>query len=148
MHAILVDWLLEISEDYGLGSTTFCLSVHLLDQYLARGPPVPKLRFQLLGCSCLLIAAKMEEMSIPSVEDFLRTADYCFSARDLFLMEIDVLKCLDYNVASFPTRRYFLLRYLRAAGLQAGACCRECSFASMLVDLSMQVHVTHIFIHK
>lgn len=133
----------------------------MLDLYLARGPVVHKLKFQLLGCACLLLASKLEQMAVrachynvfkesyvnvvylqsPTVEEIVRTADYCFTDQQLCEMEICVLQLLDFDIASIPTRQYFLNRFMKAASLEKDKFPREYSFASMLIDLSMQVMV-------
>jgi hypothetical protein len=64
MHCTLVDWLVEMCNDRGIQSTTLCLSIHIMDEYLRREANVPTHRFQLLGCACLILAAKLEQVAV------------------------------------------------------------------------------------
>ena len=63
MRAILVDWLIDVTDEYLIQTSTLFLTVHLIDKVICR-IPVQKNRFQLIGCACLLIASKMEEVQV------------------------------------------------------------------------------------
>ena len=64
MHITLIDWLVKVCVERGLESSTLCLTVHLIDTYMHREPAVPTHRFQLLGCTCLMLAAKLEQVKV------------------------------------------------------------------------------------
>lgn len=66
MRAILVDWLVEVCQEYRLVSDTLFLAVSYLDRYLSL-VPVSRSRLQLVGVTCLLLAAKYEEIYAPQV---------------------------------------------------------------------------------
>jgi hypothetical protein len=57
-----VDWLVDIAEEFKLQRATLYLSVRLLDRALDV-LPMRREKLQLLGCACVLIAAKLEEVS-------------------------------------------------------------------------------------
>jgi hypothetical protein len=57
MRAILVDWLVDVAEEYHLCAETLFLSVNYLDRYLALAPPVARQELQLVGMACCFIAA-------------------------------------------------------------------------------------------
>ena len=59
MRAILVDWLVEVQENFELYHETLYLAVKLADFFLQNNP-VPKEQLQLVGATCLLIACKIE----------------------------------------------------------------------------------------
>ena len=59
MRAILVDWLIEVQENFELYHETLYLSVQLTDRYLSV-TEVCKEYLQLVGATCMLIAAKFE----------------------------------------------------------------------------------------
>ena len=63
MRMVLVDWMIDVCEDNKMGANTLYLAVHLLDQLL-RGFPIKRIQFQLLGCTCLYIAAKYDESEV------------------------------------------------------------------------------------
>ena len=53
MRAILLDWLIEVSEVYRLHRETFYLAVDFIDRYLSVTSDLPKTRLQLIGeCPC------------------------------------------------------------------------------------------------
>ena len=59
MRTILVDWLIEVQENFELFHETLYLSVRLVDLYLSRRE-VKREFLQLVGATCLLIASKFE----------------------------------------------------------------------------------------
>lgn len=63
MRRVLVDWMFDISQEYHAQPTTLYLSVTLLDRALDK-LAVRREKFQLLGCVCFLIAAKIEEVQV------------------------------------------------------------------------------------
>ena len=59
MRTILVDWLIEVQENFELFHETLYLAVKLADLYLMRRE-VKREYLQLVGATCMLIAAKFE----------------------------------------------------------------------------------------
>lgn len=55
MRGILVDWLVEVSEEYKLQSDTLYLTVSYIDRFLTANV-LTRQRLQLLGVSSMLIA--------------------------------------------------------------------------------------------
>nr|ADR30030.1 cyclin E splice variant 5 [Bombyx mori] len=70
MRAILLDWLNEVCEVYKLHRETFHLTVDYVDRYLSNTEDVQKGRLQLIGITCLFIAAKVEEVYPPKIAEF------------------------------------------------------------------------------
>ncbi|RZR94731.1 hypothetical protein BHM03_00023489 [Ensete ventricosum] len=71
MRAILVDWLVEVAEEYKLVSDTLFLTVSYIDRFLSFNA-INRHRLQLLGVSSMLIASynkKMEECTGYKVSD-------------------------------------------------------------------------------
>lgn len=56
MRAILVDWLVEVAQEYKLLSDTLYLAVHYIDRYLS-SHKLNRNKLQLLGVSCMLVAS-------------------------------------------------------------------------------------------
>ena len=56
MRAVLVDWLVEVTEEYRLVPETLYHAVQLVDRCLSLFS-IHRTRLQLLGCSALLVAA-------------------------------------------------------------------------------------------
>ena len=59
MRTILVDWLIEVQENFELFHETLYLAVKLADLYLMKRE-VKREYLQLVGATCMLIAAKFE----------------------------------------------------------------------------------------
>jgi len=56
MRSILVDWLIEVSEEYKLNTETIFLAVNYIDRFLSY-MSVQRARLQLVGTACMFIAA-------------------------------------------------------------------------------------------
>ncbi|XP_066311749.1 cyclin-A1-1-like [Miscanthus floridulus] len=113
MRAILIDWLVEVAEEYRLVPDTLYLTVNYIDRYLS-GNEINRQRLQLLGVSCMLIAAKYEEICAPQVEEFCYITDNTYFRDEVLDMEASVLKYLKFEMTA-PTAKCFLRRFARAA---------------------------------
>ena len=56
MRSILVDWLVEVTEEYRLHTETLFLAVNYIDRFLSH-MAVLRPKLQLVGAACMLIAA-------------------------------------------------------------------------------------------
>ncbi|EAY83668.1 hypothetical protein OsI_38893 [Oryza sativa Indica Group] len=112
MRAILVDWLVEVADEYKLVADTLYLAVSYLDRYLS-AHPLRRNRLQLLGVGAMLIAAKYEEISPPHVEDFCYITDNTYTRQEVVKMESDILKLLEFEMGN-PTIKTFLRRFTRS----------------------------------
>ncbi|KAK7351609.1 hypothetical protein VNO77_11184 [Canavalia gladiata] len=106
MRGILVDWLVEVADEYKLLPDTLHRSVSFVDRFLSVNP-VSKSRLQLLGVSSMLIAAKYEEINPPGVDEFCSITDNTYKKTDVVKMEADVLKSLNFEMGN-PTVNTFL----------------------------------------
>ncbi|GBG78114.1 hypothetical protein CBR_g26051 [Chara braunii] len=113
MRGILIDWLVEVAEEYKLMSDTLYLTISYVDRYLTSNI-VPRSRLQLLGVACMLIAAKYEEIYAPQVEEFCYITDNTYRREEVLEMERSVLKNLRFELTT-PTIKSFLRRFLRSA---------------------------------
>ncbi|BAT82102.1 hypothetical protein VIGAN_03205900 [Vigna angularis var. angularis] len=113
MRAILIDWLVEVAEEYRLVPDTLYLTVNYIDRYLS-GNAMNRQRLQLLGVSCMMIASKYEEICAPEVEDFCYITDNTYLKEELLRMESAVLNYLKFEMTA-PTVKCFLRRFVRAA---------------------------------
>lgn len=99
MRAILLDWLIEVCEVYRLHRETFYLAVDYIDRYLSSTSDLPKTRLQLIGVTCLFIAAKIEEIYPPKVADFAYVTDGACAEEEILKMELCVLKSLNWGLS-------------------------------------------------
>ncbi|TVU46179.1 hypothetical protein EJB05_05698, partial [Eragrostis curvula] len=113
MRSILVDWLVEVAEEYKLVSDTLYLTVSYIDRFLS-SKALNRQKLQLLGVSAMLIASKYEEISPPNVEDFCYITDNTYTKQEVVKMESDVLNVLKFELGS-PTIKTFLRMFIRSA---------------------------------
>lgn len=113
MRSILIDWLVEVSEEYRLVPDTLYLTVHLIDRFLSENY-IEKQKLQLLGVTCMLIASKYEEICAPRVEEFCFITDNTYAKEEVVKMESLVLNFLGFQLAA-PTTKKFLRRFVQAA---------------------------------
>lgn len=112
MRSILVDWLVEVAEEYKLLPQTLYLTVNYIDRFLSV-MSVRREKLQLVGTACMLIASKFEEIYPPEVSEFVYITDDTYPAKQVLKMESLVLKTLNFDV-SVPTILNFLERFLKA----------------------------------
>ncbi|KAK6916368.1 Cyclin, C-terminal domain [Dillenia turbinata] len=112
MREILIDWLVEVAGEYRLTSDTLYLAVSFIDRFLS-SHAISRGRLQLLGVSCMLVAAKYEETCTPHVEDFCYITDNTYTKDEVVDMEEKVLKFLNHDMGT-PTIKTFLRSFSRA----------------------------------
>lgn len=114
MRSILVDWQVEVQENFELNHETLYLAVKLVDHYLAR-VAVPREQLQLVGATALFIACKFDERCPPMLDDFLYICDDAYAKTDLILMEQRIVRAVNFDLG-IPLTYRFLRRYAK--------CCR------------------------
>jgi cyclin A len=110
MRAILVDWLVEVAEEYKLHSQTLYLAVSYIDRFLSK-MSVLRNKLQLVGTASMLVAAKFEEIHPPEVDEFVYITDDTYTKKQVLKMEYLLLNVLKFDLAS-PTVVNFLQRYI------------------------------------
>ncbi|BAT82616.1 putative cyclin-A3-1 isoform X2 [Vigna umbellata] len=111
MRGVLVDWLVEVAEEYKLVSDTLYFCVAYIDRFLSLNV-LSRQRLQLLGVAAMLIASKYEEIKPPEVEDFCYITDNTYSKEEVVNMEAEILKALRFELGG-PTVKTFLRRFCR-----------------------------------
>ncbi|CAL5436761.1 unnamed protein product [Camellia sinensis] len=91
MRAILVDWLVEVSEEYELHSDTLHLSISYSDRFLSTND----------------LNRKYEKINHPPVDEFCYLTDNAYTEKEVVKMEADILKHIKFEVGS-PTIMTFL----------------------------------------
>lgn len=113
MRGILVDWLVEVGQEYRLASDTLFLSVAYLDRFLSL-VDVKRNKLQLVGVACVLIASKYEEIYAPQVDEFCYITDNTYTRAQVLACEKEVLDVLGFDLTQ-PTIKTFLRRFIKAA---------------------------------
>ncbi|KAI4896824.1 hypothetical protein NFI96_029284 [Prochilodus magdalenae] len=111
MRAILVDWLVEVQENFELNHETLYLAVKMTDHYLAV-VQASRESLQLIGSTAMLIACKFEERLPPCVDDFLYICDDAYKRSQIITMEENILQALNFEI-NIPVAYRFLRRYAK-----------------------------------
>ncbi|XP_017835217.2 G1/S-specific cyclin-E [Drosophila busckii] len=98
MRAILLDWLIEVCEVYKLHRETYYLAFDYLDRYLHVARKVQKTQLQLIGITCLFMAAKVEEIYPPKICEFAYVTDGACTEHDILQNEKLLLQALDWDI--------------------------------------------------
>uniref|UniRef100_A0A8C9Y3V1 G2/mitotic-specific cyclin-B2 n=1 Tax=Sander lucioperca TaxID=283035 RepID=A0A8C9Y3V1_SANLU len=136
MRAILIDWLVEVQENFELYHETLYLAVKMADHYLSK-TPVHRELLQLVGSTAMLIASKFEERSPPCVDDFLYICDDAYKREEIISMEASILQALSFDI-NIPIPYRFLRRYAKCvnAGMDTLTLARYyCEMSLMEMEL-------------
>ncbi|XP_060887724.1 G2/mitotic-specific cyclin-B3 [Labrus mixtus] len=139
MRAILIDWLVEVQENFELYHETLYLAVMMTDHYLSQ-TPVHRELLQLVGSTAMLIASKFEERSPPCVDDFLYICDDAYKREELISTEANILQTLRFDI-NIPIPYRFLRRYAKcvSAGMDTLTLARYfCEMSLMDMELVTQ----------
>ncbi|XP_067669093.1 G2/mitotic-specific cyclin-B3-like [Haliotis asinina] len=113
MRSILVDWLVEVQENFELNHETLYLAVKLVDTYLSR-KQILKEVLQLVGAVSLFVACKFDERCPPLIEDFLYICDDAYTRQEFIQMEMNILRIVGFDLG-MPLSYRFLRRYAKCA---------------------------------
>ncbi|XP_053129341.1 G2/mitotic-specific cyclin-B3 isoform X2 [Hemicordylus capensis] len=132
MRAILVDWMVEVQENFELTHETLYLAVKLMDHYLVKVATMRD-KLQLIGSTAILIASKFEERCSPCVDDILYICDDAYKRDELLSMEISILQTLDFDI-NIPVAYRFLRRFAKCAH----ATMETLTLARFICELTLQ----------
>jgi cyclin-A len=108
MRAVLVDWLIEVSDEFKLVTETLYLTVSYIDRFLSV-QSIDNSEFQLLGVACMCIASKYEEIHPPQMERFSYITDHVCTVDDISEAEAEVLQALQFRLATPTAKVRFLI---------------------------------------
>lgn len=106
--------------------------VELIDRSLTAFE-VPRGKLQLLGCACVVLAAKYEEIYAPTAEELAHISDNTYTRAEIISMELVVVNALQFRLTCI-TPCCFVDRFCRAARSNG----RERSLVSYLLELLLQ----------
>lgn len=78
MRSILVDWLVEVAQEYKLNTQTLFIAIGYIDRFLSE-MSVQRTKLQLVGVTAMLLAAKYEEIYPPAVDEFVYITDNTYN---------------------------------------------------------------------
>ncbi|ETE69698.1 G2/mitotic-specific cyclin-B3, partial [Ophiophagus hannah] len=132
MRAILVDWMVEVQENFELTHETLYLAVKLMDHYLVQVTAMRD-KLQLIGSTAILIASKFEERCPPCLDDFLYICDDAYQREELLAMERGILQTLHFDI-NIPIAYRFLRRFAKCAR----ATMETLTLARFICELTLQ----------
>jgi cyclin E len=98
MRAILVDWMGEVCDEFKLRRETLHLAVNYVDRFLSEVDFVARSKLQLVGVTALFVAAKLEEITVPAVQEFVATTDNTYTVEHMHRMERFMLRKLNFRL--------------------------------------------------
>ncbi|XP_055017793.1 cyclin-O isoform X3 [Boleophthalmus pectinirostris] len=115
----LVSWLIPVHQHLSLSFECCCLTINIMDRFLA-STPVAADCFQLLGVTALLLASKQVEVCSPKISDLLSLCCDAFTKEQLCNLECLILVRLNFRLCA-PTLAFFLDCYNFKSGEAATA---------------------------
>eukprot|EP00588_Corethron_pennatum_P015546 CAMPEP_0194266712 /NCGR_PEP_ID=MMETSP0169-20130528/1525_1 /TAXON_ID=218684 /ORGANISM="Corethron pennatum, Strain L29A3" /LENGTH=553 /DNA_ID=CAMNT_0039007457 /DNA_START=265 /DNA_END=1926 /DNA_ORIENTATION=+ len=138
MRGILVDWLIELTEEYKLLPETLYLAVKLVDRTLGK-LKIERQKLQCVGCAAMLIAAKMEEIHPPTADDFVYISDSTYTKLEITGMELKI--CLSHSFCLRSVTPYhFIGRFLSASDLD---CSRHHEIMEKMASYLLEISLLH-----
>ncbi|XP_033210737.1 uncharacterized protein LOC117168907 [Belonocnema kinseyi] len=113
MRCVLVDWLVEVHQQFRLMQETLYLTISIIDRFLQSFRSIDRKRLQLVGVTAMFIASKYEEMYSPDISDFVYITDNAYSKTEILQMEMLIVRTLNYSFGK-PLPLHFLRRYSKA----------------------------------
>lgn len=86
MRSILVDWLVEVSDEFNLNPQTLYQAVSITDRFLST-TSVLRAKLQLVGSTSVYIASKLEEIYPPEIGEFAYITDDTYTKREVSIFQ-------------------------------------------------------------
>ncbi|KAJ2719916.1 B-type cyclin [Coemansia sp. Benny D115] len=111
-RSILIEWLIDVHDRFHLLPETLYLCINFVDRFFSiKEAPINQL--QLIGAVCLLLAAKYEEIRVPSVKDIVFIVSNNVTEKDILRAERIILRLLNFDLG-WPGPMSFLRRVSKA----------------------------------
>lgn len=110
---------------------TLFITVNIIDRYLSK-VAVERNKLQLVGITCLMIAAKYEEIYPPPIGDFVYITDNAYRKQEILSIELEILAVLDFDM-TFPISYTFLETFIEQLNEDQSTKL----YASFLLDCSL-----------
>jgi len=111
MRAVLIDWLVDVHNKFGMLHQTLAMTVNIIDRYLSK-VMVPRQKLQLVGLAALFLSGKYEEIYPPDLKDYVTICDETYSANEIIEVEGHMLLVLNWDLV-FNSSFYFYEMFSR-----------------------------------
>ncbi|XP_051992484.1 G1/S-specific cyclin-E2-like [Xyrauchen texanus] len=138
MRAVVLDWLMEVSEAYTLHRQTFYLAQDFFDRFMLTQNDMKKDRLQLIGITALFIASKIEEIYPPKITELAYVTDGACLEEEILHMELIMVKALNWDLCPETVVSWMKL-YIQIASVY--------DFTNLLVPQFSQetyIHITQL----
>ncbi|QQP37751.1 Cyclin B1 [Caligus rogercresseyi] len=133
MRSVLIDWLLDVHQQFKLLQETLYMTVYIIDRYLQS--------LQLIGVTAMFIASKYEEMYAPEIRDFVFITDSTYTEAQIRSMERKMMGAIQFELGR-PLPLHFLRRYSKAGFVNA----KIHTLAKFIMELSLvEYKLAHIY---
>lgn len=112
MRSVLMDWLVQVHNRFGLLPETLFLTVNYIDRFLS-SKVVSIGKLQLVGATAILVASKYEEINCPSLQEIVYMVDNGYSGEEILKAERFMLSMLSFELG-WPGPMSFLRRVSKA----------------------------------
>lgn len=110
MRAVLIDWLIDVCQVYQLHRETLYLSLDYLSRFMIKSETTIKRQtLQLVGVTCLFIAAKLEEIYPPKCHEFAYVTDGACTVKQIRSKEIEICSILDWKLQPVTAQAWLTL---------------------------------------
>lgn len=108
---ILLEWLIDVIEEYDIYLDCLFLSIQILDNYMS----VKKIKidnYQAYGCMSLYIASKLKKDDHNNLTDYVYISDNTYNITQLINIEKDICDTLGFNF-NLPNNYYMTYLYMK-----------------------------------
>lgn len=117
MRSVLMDWLIEVSEEFLLHRETYHTASNLVDRFLSAASGCRKSEVQLIGVTCLFLASKTLEIHAPSISQFAELTDGACTAEDILRHEVKIMQALEWRITP-PTLPAWVVALVLSPGFK------------------------------
>ena len=111
MRSIVIDWIIGVHNHLEMHTDTLFSAIEIADLYLSN-VYIHRSKLQLLYTAALFIAAKNQEVVLPTIDEFVYYAKNSFTEEDVIKMEMEILNELNFYVNPIHSS-IFMKRFLR-----------------------------------
>ena len=99
MREILIDWMMEVCEEFMIKRETLYVALNYIDRYLCMADyEIPKIELQLIGVTSLFLASKVEEVYVSRLADFAEATAGGYTKDQILEMEFLIMKNIRYKL--------------------------------------------------
>ncbi|RSH81279.1 uncharacterized protein EHS24_008721 [Apiotrichum porosum] len=137
MRPFLIDFIVEMHEQWRLRPEVLYLAVNIVDRYCSRRV-VYRRHYQLIGCAALLIASKFEDSKdrVPPIRELFDVCCESYEPSSFVQMESHMLNTIHW-VLGHPTTEAWLRYFVKSPSVTQSEDARVQNTARFIMELSL-----------